>query len=245
MATAYNQATAPAAIIALAEHFLGLPYSMQSPPGSFSDGHLWNLGDPYPLVMDCSGEIVVLNVSVGINISRGSAQDQWLAAKAAGWALTNDEDLQPGDTGAFMGAENTPGYAGHTATVYTYDPKTRTGQIIGEYDTAKGSCILPFDRDQLDNGSNGLGVIGFYRQIWSLPPAPKPPAPQPPEVPMEFIAEGPASTASFLYDTQSKTRRGLSEKATVTALEAVGIKNVTGKLPKTFLALFADEPNFD
>ena len=66
---------------------------------------------------------------------------------------------------------------------------------------------------------------------------------------MEFIAEGPASSASFLYDTQSKTRRGIAQPATsphtVSQLEAIGIKNYGSTLDTDFLALFADEPNFD
>lgn len=72
--------------------------------------------------------------------------------------------------------------------------------------------------------------------------------PKPPKVPedeMEFIAQGPTSTASFLYDTQTRTRKGISEGYNVTGLEAVGIKNYGATLNKTFLAGFTLEANWD
>lgn len=63
---------------------------------------------------------------------------------------------------------------------------------------------------------------------------------------MVFLAQGPASTATFLYDVQSKTRKGITLGATVTQLEKVGVKNYGATLSSAFLALFSDvAPNFD
>lgn len=65
----------------------------------------------------------------------------------------------------------------------------------------------------------------------------------PEEIEMEFIAQGPVSTASFLYDTQTMTRRGIPDPSDVTAFVAVGIKNYGGTLSKSFRSKFIAKEN--
>ena len=62
---------------------------------------------------------------------------------------------------------------------------------------------------------------------------------------MLFIAESPTGEAMFLYDVESKTRRGLSQPASVTLLEAVGIKNYGATLDKSVLVGFTPGANWD
>lgn len=62
---------------------------------------------------------------------------------------------------------------------------------------------------------------------------------------MQFLAQGPSSTAMFLYDVATLSRRGVSQGANVTALEAVGIKNYGATLNKAFLSLFNAGSNVD
>ena len=76
-------------------------------------------------------------------------------------------------------------------------------------------------------------------------PYPPAPVPQPLEVEMLFIAESPTGEAMFLYDVESKTRRGLSQPASVTLLEAVGIKNYGATLDKSVLVGFTPGANWD
>lgn len=150
------------AIVAFALTQLGKPYSEQSPVGSDGDGHLWKLGEPFPDAWDCSGLVVVSCLRARIPlISRGSANDQWL--QHLGGVVQPHVKLQAGDVGCFMGAENRPGYAGHTGIVVSYNAKTRTGVLANAYDTQRGVCLIAFNRDQVTNEDNGLGVIGFYR----------------------------------------------------------------------------------
>jgi hypothetical protein len=149
-------------IVKFALSQVGKGYSEQSPNGSDGDGHLWNLGEPFPDVYDCSGLVVTSCIHARIPaISRGNANDQWI--QHLGGVVPENVDLQPGDIGCFMGANNVPGYAGHTGIVVSYDSKTRSGVLVNAYDTQRGVCTIAFDRGQSTNQANGLGVIGFYR----------------------------------------------------------------------------------
>ena len=165
-----NRNDGGALIVQFARTQIGKPYSEQSPPGSFADGHLWQPGDPLPLEYDCSGLTHTSAVEVGISaFSPGNANDQWL--QRLGGLVPDSEPLRPGDFGAFLGSENTPGYAGHTGIVATYNPATKEGTLVNAYDTQMGVCEIPFTRPQITNG-NGLGVLGFYRpaNVLPLPP---------------------------------------------------------------------------
>ena len=62
---------------------------------------------------------------------------------------------------------------------------------------------------------------------------------------MQFIAQSPDGPASFLYDVSTKTRRGLTQPASVALLEAVGVKNYGSTLNKTVLAGFTLGANWD
>lgn len=149
-------------MVTFARTQIGKPYSEQSPNGSEGDGHLWYPGEPFPTHYDCSGLIVTVLRRFGFHaISNGTAQDQW--KQHLGGIVHSNEELQPGDVGAFLGIENIPGYAGHTGLVATYNHAKRTGTLINAYDTERGVCEIPFNRDQIHNLSNGLGVVGFYR----------------------------------------------------------------------------------
>ena len=151
-----------ALIVSTARLLLGTPYSEQAPHGSDGDGHDWTPGDPWPNHLDCSGSVVVCLRRVGLHaISNGSANDQWL--QHLGGRVHPSEPLEPGDIGCFMGIENTPGYAGHTGIVAEYNHDTRTGLLLNAYDTASGFIELAFNRNQVHNEDNGLGVVGFYR----------------------------------------------------------------------------------
>ena len=102
------------------------------------------------------------------------------------------------------------------------------------------------DADKIQSSMfGGVNLNGVYAPVAPPPVPPPPPAPTPTENEMLFIAQSPTGTASFLYDTQAKTRRGLSQGASVTLLEAVGIKNYGATLDKTVLATFALEANWD
>ena len=160
-----------AAIVKFALTQVGKGYSEQSPSGSEGDGHLWYPGEPLPTVYDCSGFVCTCLRSVGIHaISNGNAQDQW--KQHLGGIIPAQNPLMPGDVGAFLGSENVPGYAGHTAIVVTYDHVSRVGTLVNAYDTEKGVCEIAFDRPQVHNGNNGLGVLGFYRPANRFPSDP-------------------------------------------------------------------------
>ena len=153
---------AAALIVATAEALLHTPYSEQSPAGSDGDGHDWMPGDPWPTRVDCSGEVVVCLRRAGFfSISNGNANDQW--RQHLGGIVHPSQPLLPGDVGCFLGSDNTPGYAGHTGIVAEYDHETRTGLLLNAYDSERNNCEIPFNRDQVHNLSNGLGVVGFYR----------------------------------------------------------------------------------
>lgn len=155
---------AAALIVSTAVVLLGTPYSEQSPPGSFEDGHEWMPGDPWPKKIDCSGSIVVCLRRAGFGaINNGTANDQWL--QHLGGIVHSNEPLLPGDIACFLGINNTPGYAGHTGIVEEYDHVTKLGLLLNAYDTAQGFCRLEFNRLQHTNGDNGLGVVGCYRPV--------------------------------------------------------------------------------
>jgi cell wall-associated NlpC family hydrolase len=163
-----TQANGGAAIVDTARLLLGINYSEESPNGSDGDGHDWMPGDPWPLELDCSGLVTVVCRRVGLfSISNGNANDQW--QQRLGGLVHPSEDLKPGDIGAFLGSKNVPGYAGHTGVVVGYDRLTRQGILLSAYTTATGVCEIPMNRDQVNNGTNGLGVIGFYRPANRFP----------------------------------------------------------------------------
>lgn len=167
---AYNKSNGGVAMVTLGGKQVDKGYSEQSPSGSFGDGHLWAPPEPSPIKFDCSGLMRFLTLSVGCPITAGNADEQWKESR--GGRVSTLDILKPGDIGAFLGAENTPGYAGHTGMVVSYNANLRTGLLLNAYDTARGVCIIGFNRNQLTNGSNGLGVLGFYRPAASLPAAP-------------------------------------------------------------------------
>lgn len=151
-------------IVSTAVDLLGTRYSEQSPVGSDGDGHDWMPGDPWPNHLDCSGSIVVCLRRAGFKaISNGNAEDQW--KQHLGGIVHPNEPLEPGDIGCFLGIENIPGYAGHTGIVETFNHTLHTGTLLNAYDTQKGFCRLPFNRLQVTNETNGLGVVGFYRPV--------------------------------------------------------------------------------
>lgn len=156
--------TAAALIVSTGLVLLGTVYSMQSPQGSDGDGHDWMPGDPWPTFLDCSGFVVVcLRRAEFGAINNGNANDQYL--QHLGGLVHPSLPLQPGDVGSFLGAENIPGYAGHTGIVSRYDERTRTGTLVNAYNQVLNTCEIPFNRDQTTNGDNGLGVLGFYRPV--------------------------------------------------------------------------------
>jgi hypothetical protein len=171
----FNQKTGGAAIVAAADIQVGKPYSELGPPGSDDDGHYWQVGEPAPTAFDCSGLTRYATLFVGCPIVPGDAESQW--EQSLGGRVPDNEPLLPGDICAFWGAENVPGYAGHTGIVKSYDTTSGTGMLVNAYDTDFGVCYTPFTRFQPNNENNGLGWIGAYRPANSLPPAPKPPAP--------------------------------------------------------------------
>jgi cell wall-associated NlpC family hydrolase len=141
---------------------IGKGYSEEDPVHSFDDGHLWFPGDSLPDVYDCSGLVCTTLRQFGFRaISNGSAEDQWV--QSLGGRVHTNIALQPGDIGSFLGSTNRPGYAGHTGIVLSYNHAARTGMLGNAYNTERGVCEIPFNRDQVHNLGNGLGVLGFYR----------------------------------------------------------------------------------
>lgn len=174
----YTRENGGAAIAAEAKRLLGIGYSEQSPVGSDGDGHDWMPGERWPTKLDCSGTVVVVLRSVGLHaISNGSAEDQWL--QHLGGIVHPSEVLRVGDIGAFLGVNNTPGYAGHTGVVTEFDHMTHEGVLLSAYDTQLGVCDIRFSRLQHDNGTNGLGVVGFYRPANRFPVSQPGPGPRP------------------------------------------------------------------
>jgi hypothetical protein len=93
--------------------------------------------------------------------SNGNANDQW--RQHLGGIVHPSHRLLPGDLGFFLGSDNTPGYAGHTGIVESFNHLTHTGVLLNAYDTEMGFCRINFSRLQKTNESNGLGVVGFTR----------------------------------------------------------------------------------
>lgn len=130
--------------------------------GSDGDGHDWLPGMAWPLDLDCSGTDVVCARSAGLGaFSNGNANDQW--RQHLGGIVHPSHRLLPGDFGFFLGSDNTPGYAGHTGIVESFNHLTHTGVLLNAYDTEMGFCRINFSRLQKTNESNGLGVVGFTR----------------------------------------------------------------------------------
>lgn len=174
-----NRAQGASRLLSVLRAQLGKPYSQQSPQGSDGDGHLWAPGEPWPDFFDCSGLVYTGFTAVDqgatplIDISDGNADDQW--GQSAGGRVAVDDPLAPGDVGSFLGAEDTPGYAGHTGIVESYDPASRTLTLLNAYDTQLGVCRIPnVARDNATDNSQGLAVLGFYRPLSLLPAAPAP-----------------------------------------------------------------------
>lgn len=199
-----------------------IPYSEQELPGSDANGHLWMPGEPDPNEADCSGSVIMACRFVGIQISNGNADE--LFREFYQYHLGPNDLLLPGDVGAFMGAEGIPSYAGHTALIATYNALTRQGTIVGEYDSADGWCELPFSRDQLANGNNGLGVIGFYRPASTLPNAPTPPPPPPKITDVDvFITANPNGAGDFLCCWSTRRAVGIPNGPDEIQVESTGI----------------------
>lgn len=166
-----NRVTGRARILRVAITQLGKGYSEQSPQGSDGDGHYWSPGEPWPDLFDCSGLVYTCCRAAGIVISNGNADEQF--RQHIGGVVPAGDPLVPGDVGSFMGSDNTPGYAGHTGIVESYDAASGVGTMVNAADTQLGVIRSEFVRSQVSN-LNGLGVIGFYRPANALPPPPEP-----------------------------------------------------------------------
>lgn len=218
-----NSVTAGPAMVAFSRSLIGkIPYSEQELAGSDANGHNWFPGMPLPDEADCSGSVIMACREVGITISNGNANE--LFQEFAKYHLGPNGLLLPGDVGAFMGAEDVPGFAGHTALIASYNPATRQGTIVGEYDTSEGWCELPFNRDQLTNGTNGLGVIGFYRPASTLPSPPAPPPPPPKITDVDvFITANPNGNGDYLCCWSTRSAAGIPNPAVEVQIESTGV----------------------
>ena len=187
---------------------------------------------PPPTKFDCSGFIRYIWYRLtGRDDFNGTSESQW--ANRIGGVVSGQLPLLPGDF-LYLRGDGTYPPPGHTGICISYDPSTKSGTYVSAYDTAEGVVVHTFIRWDND-------WVGALRPA-SLVPDPRQ---KPQEHEMQFIAQGPGSTASFLYDTVAKTRHGLSQKDTVSNLQKVGIIDHKNSLDHDFLGLFALGPNWD
>lgn len=213
-----DQSNGGAAIVAFAMTQVGKPYSEEGPPGSWFNGQDWHPGLSLPTYYDCDGFAYTSCLAgAGITISNGTAEAQWWWAVEHGLVVADDDPLQPGDVCAFWGATGGPHNAGHTGIVQTLTT------LVNAYDTHFGVCVIPFQRFQHDNGSNGLGWIGAYRPSLLLPPPVTPPAPTEDE--MVVLVTNPNNNGTAILDLSTGKYYGLSNPAMLAFYESCGVKH--------------------